>query len=112
MALAGFHEHNVARATQVEAELGVRAYPSIAALLDDVDAVTIAVPTPAHHAVASEVLRRGKHVLVEKPIATTLDEADELLALARANGAIIQTGHVERFNRAIRAAPTWPSCSI
>ena len=82
----------------------MRAYPTVAALLEDVDAVTIAVPTPAHHAVASEALRRGKHVLVEKPLATTLDEADDLLALARANGAIIQTGHVERFNRAIRAA--------
>ena len=86
------------------AELGVRAYPTVAALLDDVDAVTIAVPTPAHHAVASEALRRGKHVLVEKPLATTLAEADDLLAIARANGAVIQTGHVERFNRAIRAA--------
>ena len=82
----------------------MRAYPTVAALLDDVDAVTIAVPTPAHHAVASEALRRGKHVLVEKPIATTLDEADDLLAIARANGALIQTGHVERFNRAVRAA--------
>ncbi len=66
--------------------------------------MTIAVPTPAHHAIASEALRRGTHVLVEKPLAVTLDEADELLSLARANGAIIQTGHVERFNRAIRAA--------
>ena len=104
MALAGFHEHNPARAEKVAAELGVRAFPTVAALLDEVDAVTIAVPTPAHHAVASEALRRGKHVLVEKPLATTLDEADDLLALARANGAMIQTGHVERFNRAIRAA--------
>ena len=104
MALAGFHEHNPARAEKVAAELGVRAFPTVAALLDEVDAVTIAVPTPAHHAVASEALRRGKHVLVEKPLATTLAEADDLLALARANGAMIQTGHVERFNRAIRAA--------
>jgi predicted dehydrogenase len=102
--LAGFHEHRPARAQEVAKELDVRAYPSVAALLDDVDAVTIAVPTPAHHAVASEALRRGKHVLIEKPLATTLEEADELLALARASGAIIQTGHVERFNRAIRAA--------
>ena len=102
--MAGFHEHNSSRAEKVAAELSVRAYPTVAALLDDVDAVTIAVPTPAHHAVASEALRRGKHVLVEKPLATTLDEADDLLALAKANGAIIQTGHVERFNRAIRAA--------
>lgn len=102
--LAGFHEHNPARAEKVSAELGVRAYPTVGALLDEVDAVTIAVPTPAHHAVASEALRRGRHVLIEKPIATTLEEADDLLALARANGAVIQTGHVERFNRAIRAA--------
>ena len=104
VALAGFHEHNAARAEKVAGELGVRAYPTVAALLDEVDAVTIAVPTPAHHAVASEALRRGRHVLVEKPIATTLAEADDLLALARANGALIQTGHVERFNRAVRAA--------
>lgn len=102
--LAGFHEDRQPRAQEVAKELGVRAYPSVASLLDDVDAVTIAVPTPAHHAVASEALRRGKHVLIEKPLATTLEEADELLALARANGALIQTGHVERFNRAIRAA--------
>jgi predicted dehydrogenase len=102
--LAGFHEVRQPRAEEVAKELGVRAYPSVASLLDDVDAVTIAVPTPAHHAVASEALRRGKHVLIEKPLATTLEEADELLALARANGALIQTGHVERFNRAIRAA--------
>ena len=102
--LAGFHEHRQERADNVAAELGVRSYPTVDALLDDVDAVTIAVPTPAHHAVASKALRRGKHVLIEKPIATTLAEADDLLALARANGALIQTGHVERFNRAVRAA--------
>ena len=102
--LSGFHEVRQPRAEEVAKELDVRAYPSVASLLDDVDAVTIAVPTPAHHAVASEALRRGKHVLIEKPLATTLEEADELLALARANGALIQTGHVERFNRAIRAA--------
>ena len=102
--LKGFVEARTDRAQQVESELGVKAYPTVRALLDEVDAVTIAVPTPAHHAVASEALRRGKHVLIEKPLATTITEADDLLALAKANGAIIQTGHVERFNRAIRAA--------
>ncbi len=104
VALAGFHEDREARAEEVSKELGVRTYPTVDALLDDVDAVTVAVPTPAHHAVASAALRRGKHVLIEKPLATTLEEADALLALARENGAIIQTGHVERFNRAMRAA--------
>jgi predicted dehydrogenase len=102
--LVGFVEARPERAAQVAGELGVHAYPALDALLDDVDAITVAVPTPAHHAVASAALRRGRHVLIEKPLATTLDEADDLLALARAHGATIQTGHVERFNRAIRAA--------
>jgi predicted dehydrogenase len=103
-AFAGFFDARTERAQQVSGELGVTAHPSLEALLDVVDAVTIVVPTPAHYAVARRVLGRGIHALIEKPIATTLDEADEMLALARANGAIVQTGHVERFNQAIRAA--------
>jgi predicted dehydrogenase len=57
-----------------------------------------------HFQVAEKVLSRGIHALIEKPIAATLDEADALLRLAKEKGALIQTGHVERFNRAIRAA--------
>ena len=101
---AGFHESRPERAAQVAQELGVRAFASLDALLDAVDAVTIVVPTPAHFAVAQQVLARGIHTLIEKPIATTLAEADEMLRLAKQHGAIVQTGHVERFNRAIRAA--------
>lgn len=104
--LRGFHEANAARAAKVAGELGVTHFGSLDALLDDVDAVSIVVPTPAHFAVAMRALERGKHVLIEKPITTTLAEADELLALARAKGALVQIGHIERFNRAIRAA--WP----
>ena len=103
-AFAGFFDERTERAAQVASELGVTAHPSLDSLLDVVDAVTVVVPTPSHFAVAREVLGRGIHALIEKPIATTLAEADEMLALARANGAIVQTGHVERFNRAIRAA--------
>jgi len=102
--LVGFHETNPARAAQVSSELGLEAFGSLDALLDKVDAVSVVVPTPAHHAVTSKVLELGKHVLVEKPIAATLAEADDLLAIAARTGAIIQTGHVERFNRAIRGA--------
>ena len=101
---AGVYEAREERAQAVSSELGVRAYAALDQLLDEVDALTVVVPTPAHYAVAKEALARGKHVLIEKPIASTLAEADELLALAHANGAIVQTGHVERFNRAIRAA--------
>ena len=103
-AFAGFFDAKTERAEQVARELEVVAHPSLESLLDVVDAVTIVVPTPAHFAVAREVLSRGIHALIEKPIATTLAEADEMLALARTHGALVQTGHVERFNRAIRAA--------
>ena len=100
----GFHESRADRAAQVATELGVRAYPTLDALLDEVDAVTIVVPTPGHYAVAQQVLARGIHAMIEKPLAASLEEADAMLALAREHGAILQTGHVERFNRAIRAA--------
>ena len=100
----GFHESKPERAAQVASELGVRAFPTLEALLDEVDAVTIVVPTPLHYVVAQQVLARGIHAMIEKPLAATLEEADAMLALARAHGAVLQTGHVERFNRAIRAA--------
>ena len=97
-------ESRADRAAQVVQELGVKAYDSVDALLDDVDALTIVVPTPAHYAIAKPALERGKHVLIEKPFAASLEEADELLAIAKRTGAIVQIGHVERFNRAVRAA--------
>jgi len=102
--LVGFHDANKARADHVSSELGVKAFESLDALLDAVDAVSVVVPTPAHHAVAAPALERGLHVLIEKPIATTIEEADDLLAIARRTGAVLQIGHVERFNRAVRAA--------
>ena len=101
---AGFFEQSSARRAHVAEELGVRSFDSLDALLDACDALTIVVPTPAHFEVARAALRRGKHLLIEKPITTTLDEADELLGLAERHGAVVQTGHVERFNRAVRAA--------
>jgi predicted dehydrogenase len=102
--LSGFVESRPERAAQVAAELEVPSYSDIETLLDDVDAVTIVVPTPRHFEVASRALERGKHVLIEKPITATVEEADELLSIAVRTGAIVQTGHVERFNRAVRAA--------
>jgi predicted dehydrogenase len=102
--LIGFHEARAERAAAVSKELGVRVYGRLEDLLDGVDAATVVVPTPAHYEVAKAALERGKHLLIEKPIAATLGEADELLSIAARTGALIQTGHVERFNRAIRAA--------
>jgi predicted dehydrogenase len=101
---AGFHERSAERRDKVATELGVPAFDTLDALLDVCDALTVVVPTPAHHEVALAALARGKHLLIEKPITTTLDEADELLDVAARHGALVQTGHVERFNRAVRAA--------
>jgi predicted dehydrogenase len=100
----GFFEANAQRAKEVSRELGVHAHRSLEALLGEVDAVSIVVPTPAHHAVAMQALAAGRHVLIEKPIAATLEEADEVVAFATARGLLVQIGHIERFNRAIRAA--------
>jgi len=88
----------------VSNELGVRSFPSIDTLLDQVEAAVIVVPTPAHFDVASPALKRGVHLLIEKPIAATVEQADSLVRLARENKALLQVGHVERFNRAVRAA--------
>jgi predicted dehydrogenase len=102
--LVGFVDTRPERAAQVAGELGVRPWDDCDALIDAVDAISVVVPTPAHYDVAKAALQRGRHVLIEKPLTTTIDQADELLEIAEANGALIQTGHVERFNRAIRAA--------
>lgn len=102
--LVGFHDANPERAAKVSSELGVQSFENLDALLDKVQAVSVVVPTPYHYKVAAPALERGLHVLIEKPIATTLEEADGLLAIARRTGAVVQTGHVERFNRAVRAA--------
>ncbi len=102
--LAGIHDANPARAAEVAARLGTTAFTTLDALLDAADAVSVVVPTPAHHAVGMAAIARGRHVLIEKPLAATIGEAEALVAAARGAGVVLQTGHVERFNRAIRAA--------
>jgi predicted dehydrogenase len=89
--------------TRVAAETGCRAVADYRDILDDVDAVSIATPTPLHYPIAKECLERGIHVLVEKPITTTLDEARSLVETAARVGRVLQVGHLERFNAAILA---------
>jgi predicted dehydrogenase len=102
--LSGFVETRAERAREVEKELGVKPRASLENLLDASDAVIIVVPTSAHFAVASVAIERGKHVFIEKPITTTLEEADALLDLAHRKSVLVQIGHIERFNQAVRAA--------
>jgi predicted dehydrogenase len=91
-------------AQRVAAELGVEAATDYRAVLERVDAISIAVPTPLHHVVAMAALERGIHVLVEKPIATSVAEAREMVEAAARRGCVLQVGHLERFNPAIVAA--------
>lgn len=85
-----------ARAVEVAAETGANAYTSHDALFDQVDAVSIATPAALHAAIAGDFLEAGIHVLVEKPLATCVDDADRLIALAESKSLIIQVGHQER----------------
>jgi predicted dehydrogenase len=102
--LVGVHDIDQARGSEVAVACGVRFYPDLDALLADAEAVTVAVPTPAHAEVGLRALERGRAVLMEKPLAATLEEADLLVGAAERCGAPLQVGHVERFNRALRAA--------
>ncbi len=102
--LVGVHDTDRARGSAVAGACGVRFYADLDALLADAEAVTVAVPTPAHAAVGLRALERGRAVLMEKPLAATLEEADDLVRAAERRGVPLQVGHVERFNRAVRAA--------
>jgi predicted dehydrogenase len=102
--LVGVVDQNLSAAQAVGAELQVPAYQDFRQLLGQVDAVSLAVPTPLHHAIGRELLDGGVHLLVEKPIATTTQEARELIEIARKRQRVLQVGHLERFNPAIVAA--------
>jgi predicted dehydrogenase len=101
--MMGVHDSDPARREQVAAELGVKAYATIEAMLKDVEAAVIAVPTTSHAEVALQALERGVSLLIEKPIAASIEEAERILSAASASGAMVATGHVERFNAALRA---------
>ena len=100
--LVGVHDRHAERADAVGAEAGAPAL-SWPELLAATAAVIIATPAESHFALAREALEAGRHVLVEKPIAATLAEADSLAALASARARVLQVGHLERFSAAFRA---------
>ena len=103
--LVAIVDSDAARADAIAAQFGARAYRSLPEMLDTVrvDAASVAVPTVQHCAVAKALLQAGAHVLIEKPLASTLEEADDLIRAAREAGRIAQVGHLERFNPAVRA---------
>jgi predicted dehydrogenase len=102
--LVGVVDADAERARRVAAEFGTEVIHEADGLAGRVDAVSLAVPTAEHARLGCRLLEQGIDVLVEKPIAASLAEADELIAAARSNGRILQVGHLERFNPAVVAA--------
>ena len=99
--LVGIHDSNPERAAEIAARHGCQAFPTPEALAGACEALSVAVPTDRHLDVALRVLPKGCHLLIEKPLCTSLDEAEQILAAARQTGAIVQVGHIEHFNPVI-----------
>jgi predicted dehydrogenase len=104
--LVGIVEPVAAAREAVATEFATAGYAHYSDFLSQIDAAIIATPTCFHHQVGMDLIRAGKHVLVEKPITTTVTEAEELIAAADSQGVVLAVGHVERFNPAyVRALP-------
>jgi predicted dehydrogenase len=101
--IAGVADVDTARAREIAARLNTRAHADYKTLIAKLDLVSIAVPTEMHYAVARDCLNAGVHILVEKPVTETIEQADELIALAQKNECVFQVGHLERFNPALTA---------
>lgn len=101
--LTGIVEKDPARGELIARKLNTEAFTDLSRILDKVDVVSIVVPTILHHQIAKQFLDAGVHVLLEKPMTVTLEQADELIALACQKKVVLQIGHIERFNPAITA---------
>lgn len=99
--LIGIYDSDSERASQMAEKHKTSAFSTVDDLIKHTDSVIIAVPTFLHHEIGKKALLAGKHVLVEKPIAETLEQAKELVDLAAKNNLVLQVGHVERFNGAV-----------
>jgi predicted dehydrogenase len=101
--LAGIFDVSAEQAQAVAAENGVALFQSLGEAIDSSDALSIVTPTISHYELAKKAVQAGKHVFIEKPITTTIHEAEELIALAKKQDVKIQVGHIERFNPALLA---------
>ena len=101
--LVGFYDAFEENANKIAAEFGYKKFDSIAELIAAVDVVDIVTPTMQHFECAKQVIEAGKHIFIEKPISNTVEEAEEIIALAKKHNVKGQVGHVERFNPAFTA---------
>ncbi len=94
----GFYDSNPEVSNTVSKATGWKAYSDLSELIADCDAIDVVTPTDSHYKIAKEAIQEGKHVFIEKPVTSTLEEAEELMRLSLETGAKVQIGHVERFN--------------
>jgi predicted dehydrogenase len=101
--IIGFHEPNQETARDVVTKFGLRHFENIDELISLIDAADIITPTQSHFTLCEKLLRKSKHVFVEKPMVNDMEEAEQILKLVRESGCKFQVGHVERFNPALLA---------
>jgi predicted dehydrogenase len=105
--LIGIYDTDHERAKEIAETYETKAYDSLDGLLGDVSAVSLAVPTTLHYEMGKRILSKGRHVLIEKPIAETVRQGRELVELASQADVVVYVGHTERFSPALRSARKW-----
>ena len=101
--LAGVYDTDTMKAEAIASELGVRAFKSVDELIGNVESVSIVAPTSYHYELASRLIGEGKHCFIEKPVTTTVEEAEKICDMADRAHVKVQVGHIERFNPAVLA---------
>ena len=101
--LVGVFDTNLERAEEISKKINTAIFQSVDNLLENVEAVSIVTPTPTHRDVAEKCIKKGKHVFIEKPITSSVKDAEHLIELSKKHNVIIQVGHIERFNPALLA---------
>jgi predicted dehydrogenase len=101
--LMGVYDIDLEKAQKVAKEFDTEWFENLSDLLERIDAVSLVVPTTYHHSLACKILSQGKNLLIEKPITETVEQAEELVSIAKAKNLILQVGHIERFNPAFKS---------
>ena len=101
--LVGVFDTNLERAEEISKKINTAIFQSVDNLLESVEAVSIVTPTSTHRDVAEKCIKKGKHVIIEKPITSSVKDAEHLIELSKKHNVIIQVGHIERFNPALLA---------
>ena len=100
ISLIGLSDINSVRGISISTKYNIQYYKNADDLIKECDGVIIATPTNSHYEIAKNILKKGKHVFIEKPVTSTIEQVNKLIKLADINNRLIQVGHIERFNPA------------